>query len=107
MPGMPVDVEQGQVSELAIVDTFTKLILGDVDSHDARDLAIIEALRQTELSVLNDGYHQMGAYLRAMGVSEMITLVPRVRAQLLRNVEVAPFKDARQSNKTGQRPTMR
>ena len=107
MPGVSVDVEQGQVSELAIVDTFTKLILGDVDSHDARDLAIIEALRLADISVLNDGYHQMGAYLRAMGVSEMITLVPRVRAQLLRSAEVAPFKEARGNNKAGSRPAMR
>lgn len=70
------------VSEMAIVDTFTKLIFGEDDQYSTGELMIIHALRLVDDNVSADGHREMGHYLRALGVGEMITLVSRVRAQL-------------------------
>lgn len=70
------------VSEMAIVDTFTKLIFGEDDQYDASELAIIQALRDVDANVALDTPSEMGAYLQALGVREMIALVSRVRGSL-------------------------
>ena len=71
------------VSEMAIVDTFTKLIFGADEGYSARELSIIEAFRAVDLSVLHDSHHEMGEYLRNLGVREMIHLVSRLREHML------------------------
>jgi hypothetical protein len=72
----------GPVSEMAIVDTFTKLIFGEEQDYSERDVLIIQALRAADLTIASDSRREMGEYLRAMGVREMIGLVTRVQAEL-------------------------
>ena len=76
------------VSEMAIVDTFTKLIFGDDNQYDAHQLAIIQALRDVDANVALDSHGEMGAYLRALGVREMIGLVSRVRGALASGISL-------------------
>ena len=73
--------EVGPASELAIVDTFTKLIFGEED-FSSRELSIIQALRIVEGQLRTQCHRDMGIYLRALGVREMIELVSSVRVQL-------------------------
>ena len=68
----------GPITEMAIVNTFTKLIFGDEGFTD-RESGIIEALRSVSPDVLHDTHHGIGEYLRGLGVREMIQLVSRVR----------------------------
>jgi len=75
--------EDGPFSELAIVDTFTKLIFGEEEGYDPRELSIIQALRTVDANVLADSHGDMGDYLRALGVREMVHLVARVREHLV------------------------
>ena len=77
------EIKDGADSELAIVDTFTKLIFGEVDTYSNRELGIIQALRTVDVNVALDSRQDIGEYLRALGVQEMIHLVTRVRQQLI------------------------
>ena len=70
------------LSEMAIVDTFTKLIFGQERHYNDGELLIIEALRLVDASVAMDSYEDMGHYLRCMGVEEMIQLVTRVQRRV-------------------------
>ena len=70
------------VSEMAIVDTFTRLIFAAQDGFDSSEELIIQALRVVDTQVALDDYSGMGEYLRALGVAEMIELVSRVQANL-------------------------
>lgn len=74
--------EAAPVSEMTIVDTFTKLIFGEDSRYTAKELRIIQALRMVDTNVLFDSHRDMGEYLRALGVQEMIQLVTRVQRQL-------------------------
>lgn len=74
------------VSEMAIVDTFTKLIFGEEEGYSALELSIIEAFRAADANVLRDSHRDMGAYLRNLGVREMIQLVARLREHMLEGV---------------------
>ena len=74
------------VSEMAIVDTFTKLIFGGED-YSSSELLIIQAFRTVDADTLLQTHRDMGEYLRALGVGEMIQLVSRVREQLHNPVE--------------------
>jgi hypothetical protein len=76
--------EGGKVSEMAIVDTFTKLIFGQESQYSDRELQIIQALRMIDHNVSLDDHHDMGIYLRALGVREMIGLVSRVYGTMVR-----------------------
>jgi len=67
------------VSEMAIVDTFTKLIFGEVGEFSSSEELIIEALRLVDIRVELDSCKDIGDYLRALGVQEMIQLVTRVQ----------------------------
>lgn len=71
------------VSEVAIVDTFTKLIFGEETDFSSRELSIIQALRLVECRLDMDCHRNLGTYLRALGVAEMIKLVGTVRCQLV------------------------
>ena len=71
--------ELGHVSDMAIVDTFTKLIFGEDDAYSAKELLIIKALREVDANVALDSHRDMGEYLRALGVREMIQMVARVQ----------------------------
>lgn len=82
MPHAHSSNDDSPINEMSIVDTFTKLIFGEEGSYSRRELSIIQALRMVEVSVLADSHSDMGAYLRAMEVREMIELVARVRRQL-------------------------
>lgn len=77
------NLETGQVSEMAIVDTFTKLIFGEESHYSNRELIIIQAFRSVDHNVVFDSHRDMGAYLRALGVGEMIKLVSKVQGQLV------------------------
>ena len=81
--------EDGPFSELAIVDTFTKLIFGEEEGYDSRELSIIQALRTVDANVLADSHRDMGDYLRALGVREMVHLVSRVREHLVCHLSTA------------------
>lgn len=71
------------VSEMAIVDTFTRLIFSDIEGgFDAGEQNTIAAFRHVDANVLMDTYAEMGEYLRSLGVREMIHLVPRIREDL-------------------------
>jgi hypothetical protein len=76
------------VSEMAIVNTFTKLIFGE-DAYTARELAIIDGFRAIEVDVLRDSHEEMGEYLRNLGVREMIQLVSRLHRHLAGPVDIA------------------
>ena len=69
-------------SEMAIVDTFTKLIFGEEDAYSDGEMEIIETLRKVDTNVALDNHQAMGEYLRALGVKEMIQLVSQVRERL-------------------------
>lgn len=75
--------DHGTLSEMSIVDTFTKLIFGEESGYDDGELRIIEVLRIVDTNVSLDCHRDMGAYLRAMGVQEMIKLVSAVRRAIL------------------------
>ena len=75
-------------SEMVIVDTFTKLIFGDDTEYSSQELLIIQALRSVDHNVSLDSHRDMGVYLRALEVGEMITLVSRVQEQLSTGVPV-------------------
>ena len=83
-------VDDSPISEMAIVDTITKLIFGEEDDYDSRELTIIQALRMVDANVLLDSHRDMGGYLRALGVAEMIQLVARVREHFRVGTAVAP-----------------
>lgn len=75
------------VSEMAIVDIFTKLIFGQGNDFTSSELSIIQAFRLVDASVLCDSHHEMGEYLRNLGVREMIQLVSRLHDYIRENVE--------------------
>ena len=77
----------GPVSEMAIVDTFTKLVFGEEDDYSARELLIIKAFRAVDANAFTDTHRDMGEYLRALGVREMIQLVSQVQVELLSGVD--------------------
>jgi hypothetical protein len=83
--------EDGLSSEMAIVDTFTKLIFGEESEYSDGELRIIQALRQVEDHVSVDDHRDMGVFLRALGVREMIGLVSRVRKGLAGGVPHKPI----------------
>jgi len=76
------DTSGAAASEMAIVDTFTRLIFGEEDHFDAAELRIINALRLVDADMSRDSHLEMGRYLRALGVAEMIQLVGQVQACL-------------------------
>ena len=75
-------------SEMVIVDTFTKLIFGEGAEYSNQELLIIQALRTADHNISLDSHREMGVYLRALGVREMIALVSRVQDQLANGVPV-------------------
>jgi hypothetical protein len=66
-------------SEVAVVDTFTRLIFGAEEELSAEDMQVIRALRIIDDNIALDDHAEMGIYLRALGVKEMIRLVSLVR----------------------------
>jgi hypothetical protein len=82
--------EDAPFSEMTIVDTFTKLIFGEDSRYTARELRIIQAFRMVDTNVVFDSHRDMGAYLRALGVQEMIQLVSRVQRQLASETGILP-----------------
>jgi hypothetical protein len=74
--------EGGPVSEMAIVDIFTKLIFGEEDGYSESELMIIRAFRAVDTHVALDTHRDLGEYLRALGVREMIQLVSKVQEKL-------------------------
>lgn len=70
------------VTEMTIVDTFTKLIFAVDDDFSVVELAVIDAFRAVEANVYRDTAAEMGEYLRDLGVREMIQLVARLERQM-------------------------
>jgi hypothetical protein len=94
--------ENGPVTEMAIVNTFTKLIFGD-EANSPQELSIIQAFRSVDASVLRDSHEELGEYLRNLGVREMIQLVSRLRQHMKESIEgpVAMCGQAAPSASTG------
>jgi hypothetical protein len=84
--------EADSVSEMAIVDTFTKLIFGQESQYSGSELGIIHTLRIVDDNVTLDCHGDMGVYLRALGVQEMIGLVSRVSNGLAQGVHLEGAK---------------
>lgn len=74
--------QEGTVSEMSIVDTFTQLIFEEVSHFNEMELMIVSAVRAARPNLSLDDPGEMGVYLRALGVSEMITLVSEVQLQI-------------------------
>jgi hypothetical protein len=74
------------ITEMVIVDTFTKLIFGTDARFSAQEQQIIDALRVTGHGTGADDDAELGLYLRALGVEEMIGLVSEVHGQICRPV---------------------
>jgi hypothetical protein len=79
--------DNGPITEMAIVNTFTRLIFGEEEGYASRELLIIEAFRAVDANVLRDSQQEMGEYLRNLGVREMIQLVSRLRQYLQADAE--------------------
>ena len=73
------DTNQDGPSEMEIVDTFTKPIFGMEEEFSAQELDIIQTLRLVDANITLDQVEEMGVYLRALGVKEMIKLVSLVQ----------------------------
>ncbi|MFT6289000.1 MAG: hypothetical protein ACJA09_003766 [Alcanivorax sp.] len=86
------------LSEMLIIDTFTKLIFGDEVAFSDRELSIVQALRLVDANLVQDSHLEMGAYLRALAVSEMISLVSQVKDCLANGLSVAIVDSLRQSS---------
>ena len=80
--------EAESVTEMAIVDTFTKLIFGQESQYSGSELGIIHALRIIDDNVTLDCHSDMGVYLRALGVQEMIGLVSQVSHGMAKGVHL-------------------
>ena len=78
------------VSEMTIVDIFTKQIFGQEQDYSPRELSIIQTFRLVESNVLRDSHREMGEYLRNLGVREMIQLVSRLRDNMSESVRSLP-----------------
>ena len=107
--GSSIDVAQvSPVSEMAVVDTFTRLIFDEADDLSTRELVIIEAFRSVDDNVLMDTLPEMGEYLRNLGVREMIHLVARIREHVQARAGLAAgdvSRDAgRGKGRAGRRP---
>jgi len=70
------------IDEMAIVDTFTKLIFAVEGDYSPMEHAVIDAFRAVEANVYRDSTADMGEYLRDLGVREMIQLVARVERHM-------------------------
>ncbi len=90
------------VTEMAIVDTFTKLIFAVEEDFSAVEHAVIDGFRAVEANVYRDNTAEMGEYLRNLGVREMIQLVARVERHI-REHPVVPAASA-DAQRRAQRP---
>ncbi|NQX88783.1 MAG: hypothetical protein HRT77_08960 [Halioglobus sp.] len=71
----------GPVTEMAIVNAFTKLIFVD-EHYSEEEVVIVDALRAVSADALRESYEQIGEYLRRLGVREMIQLVALVKEHI-------------------------
>jgi len=74
--------DQSVIDEMSIVDVFTKLIFdADAVLNDV-EVQIIDCLQLAEGSLAHSPRRDIGEFLRAMGVDEMIFLVAHVKTRL-------------------------
>jgi hypothetical protein len=76
------------VNEMAIVDTFTKLIFGQESHYSGPELGIILTLKMIDDNVTLDCHRDLGVYLRALGVREMIGLVSKVSNAMVKGIHL-------------------
>jgi hypothetical protein len=74
-------IEKGPVTEMAIVNTFTKLIFCE-EAYTARELSIVDAFQAMDVNISGESRIEMGEYLRNLGVREMIQLVSSLQQYL-------------------------
>ena len=67
-------------TEMEIVDTFTHLIFSGDDELSDRELSIVAALCSADSNAALCPTREIGAYLRELGVREMIGLVGEVQS---------------------------
>lgn len=94
-------MDSSQMSEMAIVDTFTKLIFGEDSRYSNRELMIIQAFRMVDTNVVFDSHRDMGRYLRALGVGEMIQVVEKVQQQMANDMPLLPDRGVARGNRSG------
>jgi len=87
MQAKNLSTEGEVVSKMAIVDTFTKLIFRD-EHFSAQERAMLDALRAVDMYIRADDQSEMGHYIRALGVEEMVQLVSAVSEYLARDLAV-------------------
>jgi len=75
---------------MLVVDTFTKLIFELDSDFTPVELSVIQAFRLVDENVVMDSHSDMGAYLRALGVEEMVGLVDQVCRKLASEGAVNP-----------------
>lgn len=90
-------------NEMAIVDTFTRLIFADEGTYSAKELEVVAALRCVEPELAADDMLAMGEYLRALGVAEMMRLVSRVQPYC-GPMQAPLISGRRRKTSTGRRP---
>jgi hypothetical protein len=72
---MPRADNHTDAGRMAIVDTMTRLIMGEVSGFSGDDLEIAEAIRGVLPELAGSELSAVGSYLRSLGVLEMIELV--------------------------------
>ncbi|CAA0090858.1 Uncharacterised protein [Halioglobus japonicus] len=87
--GRALKEKEQPVTEIAIVNTFTKLIFGD-EAYTLREQSIIDAFQTMDVSAISGSHTEMGEYLRNLGVREMIQLVSGLQQHLSRYSNVLP-----------------
>lgn len=70
---------RGTIDEMAIVDTFTKLIFDAQATLDKTELILVKLLAQIDSSLADASLRDISEHLRSMGVDEMISVVDQVR----------------------------
>ena len=70
------------VSEMEIVDTFTKLIFGGEAYYTDLESQIMQSLRTADSYLILDNHADMARYLRTLDVKEMVKLVSQLRLEM-------------------------
>ena len=74
--------DKGVINEMLIVDVFTQLIFDAESVLNDTEERIIDCLESIEGSLTHSPRRDIGEFLRAMAVDEMISLVAKVKRKM-------------------------
>lgn len=74
--------DKGVINEMLIVDVFTQLIFDAESVLNDTEERIIDCLESIEGSLTHSPRRDIGEFLRAMPVDEMISLVAKVKRKM-------------------------